>query len=130
MSRSIARMKWVVGGALIFGVAVGCVPDDQRTDTLDADRVRQQRESFPPEGLAELDAGNAAYGEGDYETALARYRAATEIMPDNAASWFGISMAASALGMEELADSAMETARGIAPGASLIHPGDTTGGTP
>lgn len=130
MNTSIARAATLVAGALMFGLQSGCAPDDQRTDTLDVDRALQQREAFPAEGLVELDAGNEAYGRGEYEVALTHYRSATEIMPDNAASWFGIAMAAGALGMTELADSATEQAQSLAPGASLIHPVDSGGATP
>lgn len=109
-------------GPLLVGALMGCMAEDQRTDTLDPSRAQQRRESFPEAGLAQLDSGNVAYGEGQYEAALAHYRRATEIMPDNAASWFGIAMSATALNRPALADSAMIEARKIAPGATLIHP--------
>jgi tetratricopeptide (TPR) repeat protein len=128
--RSATRTVALVTGVLVLGASPGCTPDEQRTDTLDVERALQRRDAFPPAGLEELDAGNEAFGQEDYETALAHYRTATEIMPDNAASWFGISMAAQALGMTELADSAMVEAQALAPGASLLHPVDSGGGTP
>ena len=129
MNTFFSRPQELIAGVLLLGVTVGCSPaeDDQRTETFDAERAEQRREAFPEEGLAELDAGNEAYGEGEYETALEHYRNATEIMPDNAASWFGIAMAAGALDRPELADSAMVQARSLAPGATLIHPTDSAG---
>jgi Flp pilus assembly protein TadD len=111
-------------------LTMACMPDDQRTETLDPDRAEQRRESFPEEGLAQLDGGNEAYSEGDFAKALEHYRLATEVMPDNAAAWFGIAMAATALGDSLAADSAMVKARGLAPGASLIHPNGDDGGIP
>lgn len=107
--------------------AGGCMPDDQRTDTLDPERAQQRRDALPPDGLAQLDSGNTAYSEGSYEAALGHYRRATDIMPDNAASWFGIAMASTALGDSLVADSAMTRAREIVPGASLIHPNGRDG---
>ncbi len=115
-------------GALLLGSLLGCMAEDQRTDTLDPERARQRREAFPEEGLAQLDSGNVAYGEAQYETALAHYRRATEIMPDNAASLFGIAMSANALNLPALADSAIAAARKVAPGATLIHPVEPGGG--
>ena len=109
-------------GVLLLGGLVGCRADDQRTDTLDPERAMQRREAFPEAGMAQLDSGNVAFGEERHEAALAHYRRATEIMPDNAASWFGIAMAAGALGRPELADSALTEARKHAPGATMIHP--------
>ena len=114
-------------GVILLGGLTGCRADDQRTDTLDPARAQQRREAFPAEGLAQLDSGNTAYGDQQYEAALAHFRRATEIMPDNAASWFGISMTANALGRAALADSAITEARKIAPGATLIHPVDSIG---
>ncbi len=114
-------------GALLLGSLLGCMAEDQRTDTLDPARAQQRRESFPEDGLAQLDSGNVAYGDAQFEAALAHYRRATEIMPDNAASWFGIAMSANALHMPALADSAMTAARKLAPGATLIHPIESGG---
>jgi tetratricopeptide (TPR) repeat protein len=123
------RVKLVgalVSVSLVAG-AGGCIPDDQRTDTLDPERAQQRREALPPDGRVQLDSGNAAYSEGSYEVALGHYRRATDVMPDNAASWFGIAMAATALGDSLVADSAMTRAREIVPGASLIHPNGRDG---
>ncbi|MEX0892559.1 MAG: hypothetical protein WEB88_10350 [Gemmatimonadota bacterium] len=64
---------------------------------------------------AELDAGNAAYRKDDHETALAHYTKATEMAPELAAAWFGVSMAQEALGNAEAAQEAMQKAMELAP---------------
>ncbi|MDX1674063.1 MAG: tetratricopeptide repeat protein [Longimicrobiales bacterium] len=102
-------------------------PDDQETGSIRGDEVRQTRAELPPELVAALDSGNAAYRRGDYQAALTAYEEAVAADDDVAAGWFGIYMAHLALGNTEAADSAMERAQSLAPGASLIHPGrDTT----
>ena len=63
----------------------------------------------------ELDAGNTAYRADDHETALARYTKATEMAPELAAAWFGVSMAQEALGNAEAAREAMRKAMELAP---------------
>jgi tetratricopeptide (TPR) repeat protein len=101
----------------------GCrQPDDQRTDSISADQVREAREALPPGAVAQLDSGNAAYRARDYDAALRYYQAATREEPRAAAAWFGVYMAHTALGNDAAADSAMRRAQELQPGASLIHP--------
>lgn len=114
-----------------LGLAVilaGCErPDDQETGSLDRERVLETRAALDSAVVAALDSGNAAYRIGDYEGALEYYNSVVEANDDLAAGWFGIYMAQLALGNEEAANDAMERARNLAPGASLIHPeGDST----
>lgn len=71
----------------------------------------------PPAVRAQLDSGNAAYSSARYEEALRHYREAARAAPGIAASWFGIQMAAGALGNRALADSARERIDALAPGA-------------
>lgn len=117
----------------------GCRPDDQRTDTIDPET--SGRAELSPETLAQIDSGNAAYRRGEYEAAATSFRAATASAPDNPTGWFGVYMAEQALGDTAAADSALATARSLAPGASLIRPpsggdgggsegGDAGGGSP
>lgn len=68
-----------------------------------------------PEVRAELEAGNAAYREDDFETALAHYTEATRMAPELAAAWFGVSMAQEALGNVAEAQEAMQKAMDLAP---------------
>lgn len=102
-------------------LAWGCSPEDQRTETMDAQAAWQSREAWPPEIVAHVDSGNAAFRDKDLEEALRHYTTAAEGMPDNAAAWFGVNMAQLALGNRAAADSALDKARKAAPGASLIH---------
>ena len=63
---------------------------------------------------AALDRGNAAFRAHDYEAALRAYREAAAAAPaDNAAPYYGIQMAAKAMGNTALADSAMLRIRAI-----------------
>ena len=110
---------------LVLAAAVSCRPDDQRTDTLDPHEGMQSREDMPPAALAQLDSGTAAFRADDVEAALRHYTRVTEIAPDIAAGWFGVYMAADALGDAELAEEALERARGEVPGATLLHDGDS-----
>jgi len=108
---------------------VACGPrDDQRTDTINAQDIRQQRENLPPALVAQLDSGSTAFREKDVEAALRHYQAATKIDDRAAAAWFGVYMAQRALGNEQEAQKAMDKVQEIAPGATLLHPtpGDTT----
>jgi Flp pilus assembly protein TadD len=104
-------------------VLAGCSPpDDQQTDSLSSEEVRQARENLDPAVLEALDQGNAAYRERDYAGALEHFQEAARLDDDVAAAWFGIYMAQLALGNGAAADSAMARAQDLAPGASLIHP--------
>ena len=112
-------------GSLILVLALGattsCRPDDQRTDTLDFEEAAQERANMPPGLVAHLDSGSQAYRGDDFESALRHYTEATEISPDVAAPWFGVYMAQHALGNVEAGAVALERARRVAPGATLIH---------
>ena len=105
----------------VAALAWGCRPEDQRTETVDAEAAWRSRAAWPPEVVAQVDSGNAAFRDQDVEAALAHYTNATEGMPDNAAAWFGVHMAQLALGNQASADSALAMAQQAAPGASLIH---------
>jgi tetratricopeptide (TPR) repeat protein len=109
---------------LVLAAVFACRPDDQRTDTLDPQQGMQSRENMPPAALAQLDSGTAAFRADDYEAALRHYTRVTEIAPDMGAGWFGVYMAAEALGDVERAEESLERARSIVPGATLLHDGD------
>lgn len=95
-----------------------CLPEDQRTDTVDQEEVAR---ALSPEARVQLDSANAAYRAADFERALAHFQRVTEMAPDDATGWFGVFMAQDALGNREAADEALAEARSRAPGASLIH---------
>jgi tetratricopeptide (TPR) repeat protein len=116
-------------GSLIVGIP-GCVPDDQRTDSVDPETGRRVRAEWPVGVAAAVDSGNVAMRAGDANSALAHYRRAVQISPENAPGWFGVYMAERELGNQAAADSALETVMSLAPGASLVHPSQTdTSGT-
>lgn len=104
---------------LLVALLGGCQPDDQETHTLDPREARAERS---PELLAALDSGSNAYRARSYEAALEQYTHATELDPDEAAGWFGVYMAQRALGNIEASDEALDQARSLAPGATIIHP--------
>jgi Flp pilus assembly protein TadD len=117
--------RYALTAMLVLAVAVSCRPDDQRTETLDPHAGMQSREEMPPEAVAQLDSGTMAFRADDFEAALRHYTRVTEIAPDIGAGWFGVYMAAEALGEEDLAEEALERARDAAPGATLLHGEDT-----
>lgn len=108
---------------LVCLVLIGaCRPDDQSTGSIKQEDVRKARTKLPSAAVAQLDSGNAAYRARDYQRAVQHYQAAIGIDSEQAAPWFGIYMAESALGNVTRADSALQRAQKIAPGATLIHP--------
>lgn len=122
------RSWW--GTALLCSLLLtGCGEDDQRTDTVTPDDVRRAREALDPRLVAHLDSGNASMRARDPAAALEHYREATVVDPESAAAWFGVYMAAGALGEEEEAVAALERARDLEPRASLLDP-DTLDGDP
>ena len=111
-----------LGCALVASLAFACTPDDQPTGSISADDVREAATRFPPEVRAQLDSGNAAYRRHDWAGALRHYETAAEHQPDATAAWFGVYMAQRALGDSVAAASALQRARDLAPGASIMPP--------
>jgi tetratricopeptide (TPR) repeat protein len=107
--------------ALVLAASVSCRPDDQRTDELDPTGGAQARENLPAEAVAQLDSGNVAMRSDDYEAALTHYQRVTELAPDFGPGWFGLYMAHRELGNAAEAEAALERARSILPGATLLH---------
>ncbi len=70
---------------------------------------------LPPEAQVHLDSGNAAYRAKDFRAALAHYREAARMEPDQPATWFGVGMAANALGDKAMADSATAQVERLSP---------------
>lgn len=81
---------------------------------------------LPAELQAQIDSGNAAYRAKDYEAALRHYREAARRDPDEPTTWFGVAMAAGALGDEALADSARQRVQQLAPHLSPASHTDAT----
>ena len=70
---------------------------------------------LPPEAQVHLDSGNAAYRAKDFRAAMAHYRQAARVVPDQPAPWFGVGMAANALGDRAAADSANAQVQRLSP---------------
>lgn len=113
--------------ALILAGALGCRPPDQRTDEFDTSGGAQARENMPAAAVIQLDSGSTAFRNEDFETALDHYTRFTELAPEFGAGWFGVYMSHRELGNEDAAAAALERARGVVPGATLLHSevGDT-----
>ena len=107
---------------MTVALGLGCRPSDQRTDSVDPAAGLQDRASWSAEMVGHIDAGNAAVRVDSFAVARDHFLAATELEPDVAAGWFGLYMAEQGLGDDEAAEAALERARAIASGASLIHP--------
>jgi Flp pilus assembly protein TadD len=100
--------------------------DDQSTGSIDSAAWRQARD-LPPDVLAALDSGNAAFRAKDFNVAREQYLRAIELAPGESSGWFGLSMVERQLGNIAAADSAMMRVRELTPEASLVAPGpDTT----
>jgi hypothetical protein len=83
-------------------------PGAINVDTSAGARANNPHVVLPPAAKAALDSGNARFKAKDYEGALAKYLAAANLAPANAAPFYGIYMAAEKLGRKSLADSAMK----------------------
>jgi len=107
---------------LPLAAVIGCSDAGQREpadSTRAADALRDVLPAGEPVSAtvrAQLDSGNVAYAERQYENALHHYREAVREAPGSAASWFGIQMAATALGNRPLADSARQRIEALSPG--------------
>jgi tetratricopeptide (TPR) repeat protein len=123
----MSAKRWIVLVLALTAVTACQSRDDQRTDTINPEQARQQRENMPPALVAQLDSGSTSFRDKSYQEALRHYQAATQIDDGVAAAWFGVYMAERALGNEPEALKAMERVEKIAPGATLVHPtsGDT-----
>lgn len=119
VARGLAILTVVLG--IVLGAAA-CRPDDQRTDTVDPRGGITAREDMAPEVLAQLDSGTAAFRADDHERALAHYTRVTELAPELGQGWFGVAMAAEVLGDTAAVAAAMERARNVVPGATLLDP--------
>jgi tetratricopeptide (TPR) repeat protein len=99
----------------------GCVPEDQRTGSIDESTWAEVQAAYSPAVKAQIDSANVAYKAADYPAALAHYERALEMEDDVAAAWFGLYMAHHAMGNLDEADAALERSRELLPGASLLR---------
>ena len=103
----------VTGAAAWYGArsAARPAPAVVRTDGGAAASASAGEEELAPLARTALDEGNTAFKAGKYDVALSRYRVAAGHAPRSTAPWFGIYMAAKAMGNATLADSAMAVIR-------------------
>jgi Flp pilus assembly protein TadD len=114
------RSTWIAGIAVLS--LASCRPTDQRTDSLDPTAGSQARSEMSAAVVAQLDSGSQAFRDGDFESALRHYGGVTELAPEMGAGWFGIYMAQRELGDQAAAQAALDRARDLVPGATLMHP--------
>lgn len=84
-------------------------------------QARATEAKLPLEAVRVLDAGNLAYREQRHVDAVAHYRDAAALAPENAAPWFGIYMAAIAMNDTALADSAMARVNALSANPSAFE---------
>ena len=108
------------GAALLLALAA-C----GRGDAAGARRAAPRAAAIPREVRAQLDSGNAAYRGRDFRAALRHFREAARLGPGQPVAWYGVQMAADALGDRAAADSAATRLRALAPSAppAVHHPG-------
>ncbi len=126
MPGRLRRTLAIGQGVLVLVLSPACLPDDQKTGSIDRQVVRGSREALEADVLIQLDSGNMAVRAGDPERARAHYRRAIDLDDGVAAAWFGMYMSARALGNADEAGEALERARSLAPGASLLQPDGET----
>jgi Flp pilus assembly protein TadD len=77
-----------------------------------------------------IDAGNAAYRQGDYRLAVKRYAAAAVERKDDPAAYYGMGMALGKLGRDEEARAAYQHARDLSQAAGGAAPGSAASAPP
>lgn len=121
MKRKSVITVWACSAVL---AASGCGSDP-------LDDMTVARDEIPHEIAVLLDAGNAAFSAGDYETAREHYQGAANRDSTVAAAWYGVAMTERVLGNDEAADAALERLGEIGATAAPHHlPGDSAGAPP
>ena len=112
--------RGAAAGTLLLLALAAC----GRGDAAGARRARPRAAAIPPEVRAQVDSGNAAYRDRDFRAALRHFREAARLDPGQAVAWYGVQMAADALGDRAAADSAGARLRALAPSAppAVHHP--------
>jgi tetratricopeptide (TPR) repeat protein len=110
-------MRTRFASALVLALSVaacGTQTDEANRTTLGGEPA-QQGGGLPAEIQAPIDSGNVAYRARDYEAALRHYQVATSRSENEPTAWFGVAMAAEAMGNRALADSARSRINRLAP---------------
>jgi predicted Zn-dependent protease len=112
-------------------IAAGCDNQPEVERVTIGDATEEPTSRLAPELQAPIDAGNAAYRARDYEAALRHYQDATRAAPGEATGWFGVAMAAEALGDAATAEQARAEIAKLAPDLSVAgHTQATDNGHP
>jgi len=120
------KMKIVIPLVLFSAALVG---SGCGSDPLDDMTVA--RDEIPHEIAVLIDAGNAAFSSGDYETAREHYLGAASRDSTVAAAWYGIAMTERALVNDEAADAALGRLGEMGATAAPHHvAGDSAGTSP
>lgn len=75
----------------------------------------------PERAQALIDAGNAAFKQGDFDGAAKRYASAAVVDPGDPAAFYGLGMALARLGRDEDARRAYAKARELARDSAAVH---------
>ncbi len=114
--------KWWIVSALLGLAACAGEPEAERVELGTEEQGRPQgRANWSAELQEQIDAGNTAYAEEDYERAAEIFREATDENPELGVAWFGLYMAESALGNQDAAQEALEKAEARSPGLARMH---------
>jgi tetratricopeptide (TPR) repeat protein len=103
-------------------LATACESEDFGERTTLSSRVGSATEALPPALQLQLDSGNVAFRDREYEEALRHFGAAIRMDPQLAAGWYGLGMTHGAMGDTAAADSAMLQVHVLAPDLPLEHP--------
>ena len=87
---------------LVLALAVSAGACTRKAPTPDTSRARSQ---------ALIDAGNAAFKQGDFDGAAKRYASAAVVSPRDPAAFYGLGMALAKLGRDDEARQAYAKAR-------------------
>lgn len=123
---------WIVTALVVTLAACGGDEQAERVE-LGAEPSSEEgrasaRANWSPEFTARVDSANAAYAEGDYQTAQRIYADLTEERSDLGVVWFGLYMAENALGNDEAAAEALARAEEMNPGLGRMHEAATDSG--
>jgi tetratricopeptide (TPR) repeat protein len=115
-----ATLGQVLAVAALLG-ATGCGGQSAAERTTLGEEIGAPDELPVPLQL-QLDSGNAAYIDRQYDAALRHFDSAVRLDPDLAAGWYGVGMTHGAMGNSAAADSAMARVHLLAPDLPLQHP--------
>ena len=114
----MTHSRFFLGGACLLTLAMtlsGCTSEENAAEATTETPAGSALGPMSAEVQAQVDSGNMAYRDDDYESALAYFRAALEDDPERPAPLYGVYLASAALGDTALADSAAAVLQERAP---------------